>query len=359
MSERIIFDPGTGMSAADIAVLTGAKPRAGSDMDRKVTGVAALDIAGPNDLVFLEKARFGVDLATTAARVCLTTSELADLVPEPVTVLCIAQPYRAFVAVARAMFPGSLRPSSLFEADGHADGAFVHPTARMEDGVTIDPGAVVGPGAQIGTGTVIGPGAVIGPNVRIGRACVIGPSATITHALLGDRVVLHPGVRIGQDGFGYLAGRNHQKIPQVGRVIIQDDVEIGANTTIDRGGIRDTVIGEGSKIDNLVQIGHNVQIGRHCILVSLTGVSGSCTIGDYAVLGGQVGLSDHVTVGEGAQIAAQSGVMEPVPPGARWGGAPAIPIRDYFRATAAFRELARRGPAARKSARSKNDGETT
>ena len=237
-----------------------------------------------------------------------------------------------------------MRPSSLFEASGVAAGALVHPTARLESGVLIDPAAVVGPRAEIGGGTVIGPTAVIGPEVRIGRDSVIGAGCTIVHALIGDRVIIHAGTRIGQDGFGYLPGAaGHGKVPQVGRVILMDGVEIGANSTIDRGAIRDTVIGEGTKIDNLVQIAHNVEIGRHCVLAAHTGVSGSCTIGDYVMMGGRVGITDNITIGAGAMIAAGSGVMSNIPPGEKWGGAPAQPAREWLKANAALRRLVRRG----------------
>ena len=157
--------------------------------------------------------------------------------------------------------------------------------------------------------------------MRIGRDCSIGATVTVSHALIGDRVIIHPGVRIGQDGFGFAMGpQGHLKVPQIGRVIIQDDVEIGANSTIDRGANRDTVIGEGTKIDNLVQIAHNVVIGRHCVIVAQVGISGSTTLGDFVALGGQVGVTGHLRIGAGAQIAATSGVMSDVPPGARWGG---------------------------------------
>ena len=179
---------------------------------------------------------------------------------------------------------------------------------------------------------MVGALAVIGPEVRIGRDCSIGANASVLNALVGNRVILHPGVRIGQDGFGYaMSPQGHLKVPQVGRVIIQDGVEIGANTTIDRGSGRDTVIGEGTKIDNLVQIGHNCTIGRHCILVSQCGISGSVTIGDYAMLGGKVGVADHVTIGEGAMIAAKSGVMSDIPAGEKWMGYPAMRGREYLR----------------------------
>ena len=224
--------------------------------------------------------------------------------------LCTAQPFRDFVVVSRKLFPDALRPRSLFDAEGVAPGAIVHPAAEIEDGVTIDPGAVIGPRAAIGSGTVIGATAVIGPGVQIGRDCSVGPGASIMHALIGDNVILHAGCRIGQDGFRYHpSAKGHVKVPQLGRVIIQDNVEIGANTAIDRGGSGDTVIGEGTKIDNLVQIGHNCTIGRHCIIVAECGLSGSVVLGDYVMLGGQVGIADHITIGEGAIVAAKSGVI--------------------------------------------------
>jgi len=279
----------------------------------------------------------------TAAEACLVSARFEDEVPAAVIVLRVEEPYRAFVTVARALFPDSLRPSSMFEAKEIAAGALVHPTARLEGGVTIDPGAVVGPLAEIGAGTVVGPTAVVGPEVRIGRDGMIGAGSTVSNALIGDRVTIHPGCRIGQDGFGYQfnSGR-HGKIPQVGRVIIQDEVDIGAGCTIDRGAMGDTVIGEGTKIDNLVQIGHNVSIGRHCIIVAQTGISGSVTLEDWVVLGGQVGIADHLTVGEGAQIGASSGLMNDVPAGAKWVGAPAKPAREFFREVSALRRLAER-----------------
>jgi UDP-3-O-[3-hydroxymyristoyl] glucosamine N-acyltransferase len=211
-----------------------------------------------------------------------------------------------------------------------------------EEGVSIDAGAVVGPRAEIGSGSVIGANAVIGAGVRIGRDCSIGPNTTLTNALIGDRVMIHPGCKIGQDGFGFVMGGNgHLRVPQVGRVIIQDDVEIGAGTTIDRGAIRDTVIGEGTKIDNLVQVGHNVSIGRHCVIVAQTGISGSSTLEDFVVLGARVGLNNNVTIGEGAQIAAISVVHGDVPPGARWGGTPAKPVKQWFREMKILERLAR------------------
>jgi UDP-3-O-[3-hydroxymyristoyl] glucosamine N-acyltransferase len=243
--------------------------------------------------------------------------------------------------VMARLFPSAAKPGSVFGEIGISPTASVHPLARLEAGVIVDPGAVIGRGAEIGARTIIGANVVIGPEVRIGRDGSVGASTTIMAALIGDRVIIHPGAHIGQDGFGFALGaRGHLKVPQIGRVIIQDDVEIGAGVTIDRGANRDTVIGEGVKIDNLVQIGHNVLVGRHAVLVAQSGVSGSSAVGDFAALGGQAGIAGHLTIGAGAQVAAAAGVMTDVPAGERWAGAPAKPVREFFREVAAIKRLA-------------------
>ena len=341
MTELQFFERPQHLTAQDIAALTGAVLRSGAG-ERRIGSIAPLDRAGPHDLAFMQNPKFTGDFAATRAGICLTTEKFAAKAPAHVALLVTPAPYRAFVAVAQKLYPGALRPSSLFEASGISAGAQVHPTARLESGVVIDPAAVIGPHAEIGSGTVISPHAVIGPNVRIGRNCAIGASCTIIHALIGDRVIVHAGTCIGQDGFGYLPGAGgHGKVPQIGRVIIMDGVEIGANVTIDRGAIRDTVLGEGTKIDNLVQIAHNVEIGRHCVLAAHTGISGSCTIGDYVMMGGRVGLKDNITVGSGAMIGAAAGVMHDIPAGEKWIGSPAQPARAFFKEVAALRKLAR------------------
>jgi len=332
------------LTIEEIVTLTGAKPRPGTPLSGRIGDIAPLDRARPSDITFIDNAKYLEALAATHAGACLLAPRFEAQAPDRLVALVVPEPYRAFVAVARALFPTALRPSSLFGTSGRSADARVHASARIEAGVTVDPLAVIGPGAEIGTGTLIGAGAVIGPGVAIGRDCAIGAGATLVHALLGDRVIIHAGARIGQDGFGYLPSpRGHQKIPQTRRVIIQDDVEIGANTTIDRGSTRDTVIGEGTKIDNLVQIGHNVSIGRHCLIAGQTGISGSSQIGDFVMMGGQVGLADHVTIGSGAMLGAQSGYMHDVPAGARWMGSPAQPLREFMRGVALLRKLTRGG----------------
>jgi UDP-3-O-[3-hydroxymyristoyl] glucosamine N-acyltransferase len=336
---KTFFLQPSSLTVREIANLTGAVPRDGARLDLVVTGIAALDRARSSDLMYLDNTKYGDRLATTRGGVCLTTDRFAEHAPPEVTVLCTAQPFRDFVVVSRKLFPDALRPRSLFDTEGVAPGAIVHPAAEIEDGATIDPGAVIGPRAAIGSGTVIGATAVIGPGVQIGRDCSVGPGASIMHALIGDNVTLHGGCRIGQDGFRYHpSAKGHVKVPQVGRVIIQDNVEIGANTAIDRGSMGDTVIGEGTKIDNLVQIGHNCTIGRHCIICAECGFSGSVVLGDNVALGGQVGLADHITLGEGAVVGAKSGVMSNIPAGQQWFGYPAMPGRDYLRLLANARK---------------------
>ena len=341
MTEAFYFEPARKLTVGDIARLTGAEPRNGTPLDRSIGNIAPLDRAGPHDLSFLDNPKYADHFAATRAGVCLTTARLEKNTPKGLAVLHARDPYRAFVMVMRELYPEALRPSSLFEAKGVAPGSFVHASARLENGVAVDPGAVIGPHAEIGAGTVIGPNAVIGPKVRIGRNCSIGAGTTLMHCLVGDGVIIHPGCHVGQDGFGYvLDNAVHTKVPQVGRVIIQDHVEIGAGTTVDRGAIRDTVIGEGTKIDNLVQVGHNATIGRHCMIVAQTAIAGSSTLEDLVVLGGRVAVNNHVTIGERAQIAATSNVNDDIPPGGRYGGTPAKPVKQWFREMLLLEQLA-------------------
>ena len=343
MNDPVFFTRALSPSLAEIEQWTGAKATAGADLNLAITSVGPLDLAGPGALTFLDNPKYAEALAKTRASACLLSPRHEDKLPAGTVGLIVADPYVAFAKVVAKLYPDALRPQPVFGASGISPGAFVHPLARLEIGVTVDPGAVIGPHAEIGSGTLIGAQAVIGPNVRIGRDCAVGPHASLSHCLIGNRVIIHGGVRIGQDGFGFaMSPRGHLKVPQIGRVIIQDDVEIGANSTIDRGANRDTLIGEGTKIDNLVQIGHNVTIGRHCMIVAQVGISGSTTLGDFVALGGQVGLAGHLQIGTGAQVAAQSGVIGNVPDGGRWGGYPARDKNKWLRTIAGVERLLRK-----------------
>jgi UDP-3-O-[3-hydroxymyristoyl] glucosamine N-acyltransferase len=243
----------------------------------------------------------------------------------------------AFAAAARLFYPDS--NLAVWRQQQNVD-----PGARIGDGVVLAPGAVVGQGAEIGDGTRIGANAAIGPGVAIGRNCEIGGNVTITHAYVGDGVLILSGAQIGNPGFGFASSAaGHIKIPQLGRVILQDRVEIGACSAIDRAALGDTVIGEGTKIDNLVQIGHNTRIGRHSVIVSQVGISGSCELGDFVVLGGQVGVADHVTIGDGARLAGRTGVTSSLAGGQDYGGIPAKPVKQWAREMVAVSNLVKRG----------------
>lgn len=342
MADPVFFAPATATRLGTIAEWAEGELVRG-DPEQIVSGVAPIEDAVDGSLVFFDNTAYLEQLGSTNASACIIGRKHKDKVPEGVAVLVCADAYRSWARVLGQLFPDAMVPAGA-GVSGISDRAVIDASARLEDGVIVESGAVIGSDVEIGAGTVVRANAVIGNGVRIGRNGVIGANVSVQHALLGDRVYLHPGVCIGQDGFGYAMGpTGHLKVPQIGRVVIQDDVEIGANTTVDRGANRDTIIGEGTKIDNQVQIGHNVVIGRHCVLVSQVGLSGSCTLGDFVAIGGQTGVRGHVTIGMGAQIAGVSIVNDDVPAGGRYGGTPAKPVKQWFRELAAVRKLAERG----------------
>jgi len=348
MNDPAFFEPSRHLTAAEIALLTGAELATPEKADNRITRLAQASTGGDGALIFVDGNKNASMLDGVRAAALICTPDVVDKASDDMAILVSSSPHRDFAAVGRLLFPAAARPGAVTGETGVSPAAHVHAEARLEDGAIVEAGAVIGPGVEIGAGTVVGPNAVIGPNCRIGRDCFVGPSATVLHALIGDRVIVHAGVRIGQDGFGYVGGRTGpEKVPQIGRVIIQNDVEIGANTTVDRGALGDTVIGEATKIDNLVQIAHNVRIGRACLIAGQCGLSGSVTLGDGVMLGGSVGLADHIAIGSGAAIAARAGVMNDVPAGARWAGSPARPLREFFREVSAIRKLTETGKQGR------------
>ena len=318
----------------------GAEVPADADSGFEVFDLADLAGAGRKHLTFFSGATALQDaFAASRAGVCLVPQTGKRWpVPSGMTVLEVASVSHAFAAIAALFYPEHSQPRwNAKEA--------ISRDAHIGRDVELAPGVVIGPGAEIGERTRLGPGTVIGPGVTVGRACEIGANVTISHAYIGDRVTILPGAHIGQPGFGFATtGEDYLKIPQLGRVIVQDDVEIGSATTIDRGALGDTVIGEGSKLDNLIMIGHNCQIGRHCVIAGQTGLAGSVVLEDGVVLAGQVGLGDHTRVGARARMGARAGTGSRIllEGGQDYGGAPAKPVREWAREIHALARLARK-----------------
>jgi len=316
----------------DLAALAGAVLAAGEGAGIIIDGVAPLDWAGPTQIGFLSDAKYRGQLETSRAGACFVRAGQAT--PAGCVALIAARPQAAWALAANALH-------AVIE---HPGGKDIDPTARFEEGVDIGQGVVVGPGTHIGRGTRLGAGCVIGPGVTIGRNSSIGPRAVVGFALIGNRVRLQAGAVIGEPGFGATAGdAGIMDIPQLGRVIIQDNVTIGANSCIDRGAFGDTTVGENTKIDNFVHIAHNVTLGRNCVLAAYTGISGSTVVGDGVQFGGKAGVADHLIIGNGAGIGAAASVFKDVPPGEIWTGFPARPIKRWMRETAWLaRQAARR-----------------
>ncbi len=314
---------------AEIAEAADARLAADVDPAKQLHDVAPLGKATAEHLSFLDNRKYIHAFTTTGAGACIAPAALAHRAPAGMAVLTSEAPYKSYARAAALFHPVEAPTPGVHRA------AIVDPTARLAADCRIEGGAVIAAGARIGARCLIEANATIGQAVEIGADTRIGAGASLSHCLIGARVSIYPGVRIGQEGFGFAPDpHGHVKMPQLGRVLIEDDVEIGANSTIDRGAGPDTVIGQGCWIDNLVQIAHNVQLGRGCVIVAQAGVAGSARIGDFVQIGGQVGVVSHLTIGDGARIAGQSGVIRDIEPGATYGGTPAVPIRLWHRQSA-------------------------
>ncbi|MBB5745763.1 UDP-3-O-(3-hydroxymyristoyl)glucosamine N-acyltransferase [Brevundimonas variabilis] len=291
--------------------------------DAVVTGVAPLATADDQTVAFLGDRKFVEAMASTSAGCVILPESAVELAPSSAAVITSREPQAAWSRAALALH----RPILLDHAASVSE-------VCEDESVSLAPGVVLGKGARIGRGTHVGANTVIGPGVQIGRNCQIGSQVTLGFALIGDRVTILSGARIGEAGFGAAGSSTGPvDVPQLGRVILQDGVTIGANTCIDRGAFDDTVVGENSKIDNLVQIGHNCVIGRNALIAAHTGISGSVRVGDNVMFGGKAGIGDHISIGEGARVAAGAGVLADIPAGETWSGYPAKPIRQFLRET--------------------------
>jgi UDP-3-O-[3-hydroxymyristoyl] glucosamine N-acyltransferase len=334
MADKRFFKLKGSFTLGQLAEITGSELSDPVAANREVVDVAPLQEATAAHVSFLDNKKYVGSFKETAAGACFVRPELASFAPSATVCLKNKNPYKAYALAAQAFYPESAAKTSV------AASAVIDPTAVIGRDCTIGEGAVIGSGVKIGDKCRIHPQAIICDGVEIGAGSEIGARVYITHALIGSNVCIYPGAVIGRPGFGFaIDPAGYVSVPQLGRVIIGDHVHIGANCTIDRGAGPDTVIGQGTRIDNLVQIGHNVQIGRQCIIVAQSGVSGSTKIGDYVMIGGQTGIAGHLTIGDGARIAAQSGVMRDVPPRAEVMGYPAVPIKQFMRQTARLSRL--------------------
>ena len=323
-----------GLTARAVADLVGG--RLLGDGAVRIYAVRPLDSAGPDALSFAVSSRYAADLSDSRAGAVLIPEALAGTPTGPATRIVVPDPYSALVRVLDALYPADTPPAG------------VDPSARIGSGTVLGPDVSIGPfvvlgrGVQLGARCRLAQGVSLGDGVEVGEDTVMGPGVVCySGSRIGRRVVLKAGAVIGGDGFGYLSdGKGHTRIPHVGSCILGDEVEVGSNTCIDRGSISDTVIGRGTKLDNLVQVGHNVHIGERCLIMAGVGIAGSTRVGNDAILAGHVGVTDHLTIGDRARIAAKSAIFGDVPPGASFSGHPARPHRQFLRAQAAMYRLA-------------------
>lgn len=317
----------------DLAKIVGGETK--GDGDKIIDDVASIDQAAKNQISFLDNVKYRDSFKKTKAGACIVSEEMAEFAPDGCDVIISKSPYKSYALIAQYFYPEEY-PEAQISLAAHVD-----ETAEVSDGCIIEAGAVIGTGVKLTKGCWIGANAVIGDNVEVGEKSRIGANASVSHAIIGSHTRLYTGVRVGQDGFGFaIDPAGHVKVPQLGRVIIGDHVEIGANTCIDRGAGPDTVIGDGTWIDNLVQIGHNANIGRGCVIIGQAGIAGSTTLEDFVVVAAQAGVAGHLTIGQGTQIAGQSGIMNDLPAGSKVMGYPAVPIKQFMRQVATLKKLA-------------------
>lgn len=334
MADARFFDRAGPFSLAELAAAADAEIAGAPPSITQFSDVIPLAEARADTVSFIDNRRYMKTYRTCKAGAIIVAPELVALAPAAAALLVTKDPYRGYAKVARMFYPA---PPISGRSGGLAGAA---PSARIGEGVTLMAGAVIGEDCVIGDDCSIGEYTVIGKGVRLGKGCHIGPNCTLICCTLGANVVLHAGVRIGQDGFGFAPGASaHEKVPQLGTVIIEDDVELGANCCVDRGAGPDTIIGAGTKIDNLCQIAHNVKLGRGCLVAAQVGISGSAKLGDFVMIGGQVGIAGHLVIGDRVRIAGKSGVTKDIPAGMTVAGFPAIKATEHWRNLAAIKRL--------------------
>lgn len=332
MADKRFYKDSGNHSIEELAAICHAEVKANHTVLLK--DIASLSQAESGDLTFYHNTKYKDDLQTTKASACLIHPDHIDHAPASLPLILTQKPYRAYAKIARQFYPAPAVEAHL------SDLACIHPNAIIGFGVTIGPFCVIKDGVEIGNHTVIEAHTVVESGVVIGENCHISSNVTISHTLMGNNVLVKPGARIGQKGFGFeMDESGHIDVPQLGRVLIQDNVEIGSNTTIDRGAGPDTIIGKGSRIDNLVQIAHNVVLGENCVIVAQVGIAGSTRLGRFVIAAGQVGIAGHISIGDGVKIAAQSGIMRDIQPGETVAGSPAVSVRDWHKQTVALARL--------------------
>lgn len=319
---------------SEIAEICNAELKDKTKSEIKISDIITMSKAGDGEICFFYDKKAKAQAAEIKATACVTTEELASCLPPDVVVLTTANPKMAFLQLNKKYYSEVRNRKEISRT------AIIAPSVKIGENTFIGEHVVIEENVEIGDNCYIEHNVVISRGCKIGNNCRIGACASIAYTIMGNDCYIYAGARIGQDGFGFMViNGKHERIPQVGRVIIGNDVEIAANTCVDRGALDDTVIGDGCRIDNLVQVAHNDKLGRGCVIVSQTGIAGSCTFGDYVVCGGQSGFADHLNIGSGAQIGAQSGLMRDVEPGAIVMGSPAVPIKEFMRQVACVQKL--------------------
>ena len=337
MADSRFFENVGPLTLKAIIDISGAQNEKDIDCDRLIQDVAPLNLAGPNDLSFMDNLSYKDSFISSKAGFCFLTKKFETFIPNSMVPLFCDNPYRSYGVVASKFYNFDLLTKE------HSLEFNIHPSASIEKNSHVSLGTVIGKNVEIGKNTFIGTNSNISEGVIIGNNCKIHANVTLSYCIIGDNVEIFPGTCIGQDGFGFVPDeKGHIKIPQLGRVLIGNDVQIGSNTTIDRGSGPDTVLGNGCRIDNLVHIAHNVKLGKGCIVAGQVGIAGSTSIGDYVMLAGQSGVSGHLKIGSGSKFAVRSGVISDVSQGQTYGGFPAVPIRDWHRQSIALRDIVKK-----------------